>query len=326
MFGASRLALFAANPVSVGVTGGYALFAGGYDEGTIEFGARTDDIKKYNLSTDAVSTISAVLPSQLDQVCGFANGTKGILSGGSTGSSTNQTSIITLSDETLTGGQALTVNTLSTRQGRGTSSSTTGYMLGGITTAPVNDVKKYTYSSDTWGYTTNGLGYTSAVTTCAVHCNSTKAINAGGYIESTTTPQSTVKEFDFSTESTSTASYSLNTAIAQACCTGNQDKWISFSGFVTTSVTLTTIVESYTFASGARTSATALTYGFRTGDAAGDDSRGIIAGGYSTGGGTYSTTTNWIYTYSSDTYANATNYLYTGVLDLPGALHSLQVS
>jgi hypothetical protein len=158
-----------------------------------------------------------------------------------------------------------------------------------------------------------------------VHNNSERAILSGGYLTSTTTPQDIIKEFTFSTESTATTSYSLPAIRAQHSVTGNQNKWVSMGGG-TTSFNLTTVVDTFLFSDGTRTAQTSLTYGFRMGDAAGDDARGVYAGSETTGGGTYSTTTNWIYTYSTDTYANATNYLYTNTIDIPGALHSLQVS
>jgi hypothetical protein len=324
MFGAVRQGLYAANPIATSVTGGYALFAGGYDEGTIDSGNRTNIIRKYNLPTDAVSTITATLNAQLDQVCGFANGTKGVLAGGSTGDAVSGVQIITLSDESSTGGQALTVNTLSTRQGRGSSISTAGYMFGGWTTAPVNDIKRYTYSTDTWAYTTNGLGYATALMSIGVHNNATVAKLSGGYIDSTGAPQDIIKSFDFSTESTSTESYSLPAVRAQHCVTGNQTKWMSFAGGGP-SFALNTVAETFLFSDGTRTTASALSNGFRMGDAAGDDDRAIIGGGY-VYGGTYSTTTNKIYTYSTDTHATASVYLYTDIIDIPGAFHSLQTS
>ena len=326
MFGASRLGLFAANPIAGGVTGGYALFAGGYDNGTLDAGTRTAAIRKYDLSTDAVSTSSLTLNAAYDQVCAFANGTTGVLAGGSDGNSQGSVRLVNLSAESISNGQALTVNTLATRLGRGASSSTVGYLYGGWTTAPVNDIKKYTYSTNVWAYTTNGLGYTNALLTIGVHNNSTVAVLTGGYVNSTLAPSNIVKEFDFSTESTATASYTLSETRAQQSVTGNQTKYVSIGGFNTSGLALTTVVDTYLFSAGTRTAQTSLTHGFRMGDAAGDDQRGIYAGSETTGGGTYSTTTNWIYTYSTDTRANASNYLYTNTIDIPGALHSLQTS
>lgn len=326
MFGASRLGLFAANPIATSVTGGYALFAGGYDEGSIDSGNRTNIIRKYNLPTDAVSTITATLNAQMDQVCAFANGTKGVLAGGSdAGNSASGVQIITLSDESSTGGQALTTNTLATRQGRGGSTATAGYMFGGWTSAPVNDIKRYTYSTDVWGYTTNGLAYTGDMQSIGVHGNGTVAKLSGGYVSATGSPIDTIKSFEFSTESTSTESYTLPAVRAQHSVTGNQTKWMSFAGGGPSFV-LNTVAETFLFSDGTRTTASALTYGFRMGDAAGDDNRAIIGGAYTISGGTYTTASNKIYTYSTDTWADASVYLYTTIIDIPGAFHSLQTS
>ena len=328
MFGAMRQGIYAANPISVGVTGGYALFGGGYDNSSIDSGVRTNIIRKYNLATDAVSTIAATLAYQMDQVGGFANGTTGVFAGGSIGSAMPDVKLINLADESASGGQALNVNTLSTRQGRCATTATKGYIFGGTTTAPIQDVKNYTYASNTWSYNaTNSLYYADGpLVSSGVHNNSTIAVISGGYANATTVPNSIIKRWTFSTDTPTTESYSLSSARAQHAVTGNQTKWVSFSGFVTSSVTLITTVESYGFSSGTLTTATSLTYGFRMGDAAGDDTRGIVSGGNQTGGGTYSTTANKIYTYSTDTYATAGAYLYTVAVDIPGAFHSLQVS
>lgn len=327
MFGAMRLGIYAANPIGpTGVTGGYALFGGGYDNTTIDAGTRTAVIRKYNLPTDAVSTITATLSAQLDQVGGFANGTTGIFAGGSNGNSTSYTRRIALADESATTGQALNTNTLATRYCRCGSSATAGFMYGGWTTAQVNDVKKYTYSSDVWGYATNTLGYATALASIGVHSDSTRSMLSGGFIIATTAPQNIIKSYTFSDESATTVGYTLAETRAQHCVTGNQTHWVSLSGFNNSSAALTLSVESYAFSDGTQTSASALSYGFRLGDAAGDDSRGIFSGGINTGGGTYSTTANKIYTYSSNTHASAGAYLYTAGIDIPGALHSLQTS
>lgn len=325
MFGAARQGLYAANPIGpASVSGGYVLFGGGYDNNTIETGVRTDDIRKYDLPTDTASVWTSALSSSRDQVCAFANGTTGVFAGGSSGSSASVVETVNLSAETKGSGQALNINTLVTRQGRGSSTTATGYLFGGWTTAPVNDIKKYTYSSDSWAYGPNGLGYASALMSVGVHNNSTQAMMSGGYVDSTGTPVDIIKRYTFSDDTPTTQSYALPAIRAQHCVTGDQTKWLSFSG-ASTSFALIGTVETFLFSDGTRTAASGLTYGFRMGDAAGDDSRAIIGGGYIYGG-TYSTTTNKIYTYSTDTHATASSYLYTAVLDIPGAFHSLQVS
>lgn len=313
MFGASRLALFAANPAAPsGVSGGYSYFMGGYAA------SRISTVYKYTLTGDSVSTATA-LSSARDQVSGFANGTVGHACGGSTGSTVTTHEKYTLSTESKTAGTALSSGRRDTHAG--SSTSTLGYIFGGYNTSALNTIAKYQYSDDTWPTFSTSLGWSTVWTSTAAHNNSTTAVILGGY--SGSTPNTEYKLFTYSTE-TPGSNTSLPAAHGQVSMTGNQSKAIALSGFGPgTFVTMTNAVKYYDFAAGTWTSATNLGYTIRFGEGAGDDSKGIFAGG-SAGSFTLSTA-HTKYQYSDDTMTTATQ-IYTTATDSPGAFHSLQVS
>ena len=313
MFGASRLALFAANPAAdTGVSGGYSYFMGGYAD------SRIATVYKYTIGTDAVTTATA-LSAARDQASGFANGTTGHVCGGSTGSSITTHEIYTLSTESKAGGTALSSARRDTHAG--SSTSTLGYIFGGYNASALNTIAKYQYSDDTWPTFSTSLGWTTVWTSTASHNNSTTAVILGGY--SGSTPNTEYKLFTFSTETPGSNS-SLPAAQGQVSMTGNQSKAIALSGFGPgTFVTMTNAVRYYDFAAGTWTSATNLGYTIRFGEGAGDDFKGIFAGG-SAGSFTLSTA-HTKYQYSDDTMTTATQ-IYSTAADSPAAFHSLQAS
>jgi len=319
MFGASRLALFAANPVAA--VAGVVYSAGGYDNSGLDTvsgnNQRTAKIYKYALSNDAVSLLGSTLSNYIDGGQAFGNQTVGIVAGGGTGDSNGSpvtaVNIITFSTEAKTSGTALTQ---ATRNGKAGSSSTKGYIFIPLSSSSTltNSRQDYTYSSGSSTYNTNNVGFGTVRRDPGVHNNSTKAVVAGGWISSGTTPQSSIREFTFASETWADASYSLYGAVGQPSVAGNQTKYVMLGGFSSAGAgTLNTRVESYAFSDGTRVAATSMN-GHRLGDAAGDDTAGIFAGAFSFGSGITATKANKKYTYSSDTWVETTA-IYTVALD-----------
>lgn len=330
MFGASRLALFAANPVAAAA--GVVYSAGGYDNSNLDTvsgnNQRTNKIYKYALSNDAVSLMGITLSNYVDAGQAFGNQTLGIIAGGGTGDSSGNpvtaVNIITFSTEAKTSGTALSQ---ATRQGKCGSTSTKGYVFCPLSSASTltNSRYDYTYSSGSSTYNTNNVGFGTVRRDVYVHNNTTKAVVGGGWISSGTTPQTSIREFTFASETWADASYSLYGAIGQPQCAGNQDKYAVLGGFANAGAsTLNTRVETYAFSDGTRVAATSMN-GHRLGDAAGDDTYGIFSGAFTFGSGITATKANKKYTYSSDTWIETTA-IYTVAIDGNAMLCSTQTN
>lgn len=328
MFGASRLALFAANPVATGASGGYSYFAGGYDgDDPIDANQRTAIIRRYAIATDAVTTISATLQQKLDGVCAAGNGTQGMFAGGgqidSTGAASTYNSKLDFATEAAS---VMTVLPAANRYGQGSSSTTTGYHFCGTTSQTStysNTTYRYSYSGNSW---TTGTSWEYATATGAqtCHANGTKAILLGG-ISTSSVITNAIRGYTFSSDAVAAESYSLNRGLFIHRGTGNQSKTVILGGLYTTAGAYNEVVEIFQFSSGARTTATNLTVLCGTQDAAGDDYFGIFGGGGHRSGGTSYSEIQRKYTYSSDTYAQSTA-TYTTRIYSPGACHSIQVS
>ena len=328
MFGASRLSLWNGQAPAAGAAAVFS--AGGYDNSSIDTASgqnqRTQKIYRYLLGGDTVSLLSIALTSYVDAAQSFANQTLGVITGGGTGDANGApvttVNIITFATEAKTSGTALGN---ATRQGRGASTTTKGYVFCPLITAfaLTNHRQDYTYSTGATTYNTNVVGFGTARRDVAAANNSTKAVVTGGFISAGTTPQSDIREFTFSGETMAAASYSLFATTAQHSMAGNQTKYASMGGFVNAgATTLSTRVESYVYSSGSRTAATAMN-GHRFGDAAGDDTAGIFTGASALGSGISYNQTTKKYTYSSDTYA-VTTAIYTTEIDGPTVISNQQ--
>lgn len=102
--------------------------------------------------------------------------------------------------------------------------------------------------------------------------------------------------------------------------TGNQTNWWRIAGSSGGgTLPVTTVFGNYTFSTVTYTAGTALSFGWRTGDAAGNNAYGVCAGSSTVGsGGSFSTANRWI-DYSANTNTSLLNPILTTTIDNTGA-------
>lgn len=327
MFGAARLALYAANPVSGGalVTGGFTYFVAGY---TAQTGNR-----KYNMTTGASSAATAIpTGGMLGQSWG--SGVNGWYVGGFTGSDSTQVRRMAFSTDTWT---SLTALSAAQRNGMGGSSSTKGYSWGGYrATVNLSSNNQWTYSTDAfsagtamgWGTTPSSYG--------VAHGTGTQAIILGGGADGaggTTRRWQSIYTFSSDTESFSISGAAYGFSASGA--TGNNTDMVVIAGHRSSAdptilTTRGTTITRFVVSSGSVVVDSGnVGTAFSNCDGAGNDEVGLYAGAQ--GSEARSTREN-AYTYATNTATLLSAYLANNqimtvdAVESPRAFHSAQVS
>jgi hypothetical protein len=330
MFGAARLALFAANPVEAGglVTGGSTYFFGGWQ------GSPQNTVRKYNMTTGASAAGANALPSESYVGQSWGSGVNGWQVGGFSGGGVTAVRRMSFSGETWT---TLTSLAADQRNGRGTSSSTTGYSWGGFrSTVNLSVNNQWTYSTDaftagtalSWGTTPSSWG--------ACHGTGTSALFLGGTADAaggTTKRHYLIYTFSSDTQNYSATGASYGHTLAAA--TGNNTDLVVMGGYRSsadpTSYTVrgTTITRYVVSTAALVNDGGTIASAFSHADAAGNDEVGIYAG--SNGNEDRTQRENaYIYATNTDTLlsaylANAQVYT-SNNRESPMACHSGQIS
>lgn len=329
MFGAARLALFAANPVATGgVTGGISYFFGGYD------GSYSTLNRKYNLTSGAAGAATNAVPSGTMLAGSWGNGTDGWCTGGFNSSDMTAVRRMSFSSESWT---TLTALGAAQRNHRGTSSSTKGYSWGGYrATVNLSTNSQWTYSTDAYAAGTALSWSTTPTSFAALHGNGTTALFVGGAADGA--GGTTARHYLIYTFSSDAQNYSASGAAyghTLAGATGNQTDMVVISGNNGTgnppanTWTVNTKIIRYTISTAALVSDTN-TVGTANShfDSAGDDNVAISAGLTGTSG---RTSKENAYTYSTGVSTLlsaylANNQVYAADTESNTACHSLQVS
>jgi hypothetical protein len=329
MFGAARLALFAANPVATGaVTGGISYFFGGYR------GGYSTTNRKYNLTTGAVGDATNAVPSGTMLAGSWGSGVNGWCTGGFNGGDMVAVRRMAFSSESWT---TLTSLGAAQRNHRGTSSSTKGYSWGGYrASVNLSTNSQWTYSTDAYAAGT-ALGWgTSPTSFGALHGNGTTALHMGSGVDGA--GGTSLKHYLIYTFSSDAQSYSSSGAAyghTLGGTTGNQTDMVVLSGYRSSATppsfdAPSTGITRYTISSAALVSdGGTVGTAFNHFDGAGDDSVGIFAG---CNADADRTAREQAYTYATSTATLLSAYLANNQLynannwENPTACHSLQVS
>jgi hypothetical protein len=327
MFGAARLALFAANPVAAGlVTGGTTYFTGG-------FGSLTTT-RKYNMTTGA-SSAGTALPSGAMLGQSWGSGVNGWQVGGYLDPNTlTVVRRMSFSGETWT---TLTSLGASQRNGRGSSSSTKGYSFGGYrptTNLSVNN--QWTYSTDAFSAGT-AMGWATTPTSYAAnHGTTVDHLFLGGLADAAGgTTKRLMSRYVFSTDTETYSATGGAFGHTLTGATGNNTDMVVLGGYRSsadpTSYTVRgTTITRYVVSSGtvvvdSGTIGTAFSHS----DAAGNDEVGIYAGCNSNEDRTQRENA---YTYATNTATLLSAYLANAQVmtfnnaESPQAFHSAQIS
>ena len=327
MFGSSRLALYAANPVSGGslVTGGTTYFTGGF--GSIS------TVRKYNMVTGG-STAGTSMPSGAALGQSWGSSVNGWQVGGYNGGDILVVRRMAFSTDTWT---SLTNLSVAQRNGRGTSSSTKGYSWGGyrdVVNLATNG--QWTYSTDAYSAGT-ALGWgTTPSSFAACHGTGTNAIFLGGGTDAAGgTPKRHQSLYTFSTDTETYSATGGAYGHILAGATGNNTDMVVCGGYrsnadPTSYTTRGTTITRYVVSSGSVVVDTGtIGTAYSHGDAAGNDEVGIYAG---SNGGEDRTQRENAYTYATDTDTLLSAYLANAQvatfnnMESPQAFHSGQIS
>jgi hypothetical protein len=327
MFGVSRLALYSANPATGGglVTGGITYFMGGF--------GNTNAVRKYNMTSGA-SSAGTAMPSSAALGQSWGSGVNGWQVGGYITSDLTSVRRMAFSNDTWT---TLTNLAAAQRNGRGTSSSTTGYSWGGFrSTVNLSSNNQWTYSTDAYTAGTALSWSTTPSSWGACHGTGTTALFLGGGSDAaggTTKRQYLIYTFSSDTQSYSATGASYGHTLAGA--TGNNTDLVVLGGYRSSADPTVLTVRGTTITRYVVSTAALVNDGgtigtaYSHGDAAGNDEVGIFAG--CNNSEARSAREN-AYTYATDTdtllsayLANAQVFTFDNA-ESPQAFHSAQIS
>ena len=326
MFGAARLALFAANPVATGgVSGGISYFFGGFT------GSASTTVRKYDLVSGA-STAGTALPSSFFVGGAFGNGVEGWQVGGFSGSpGSDQTHVRynTFSSDTWT---TLTVLGAAQRNQSCASSSTKGYSWAGYrATVNLTTNNQWTYATDAFS-AGSALPFTQPTSYCQTHNNSTIALWIGSATDAAGgTPNKQYMIYTFSSDATTYSASGAAYNNQLAGMTGPQDHGVIISGLRTATSgdgSLTTGITKYNLSDASlKSDSESVGTSNSHGDGAGSDEQGIFAGRTTAA----RSTTESVYTYATNTRNLLSAYLsnnqvFTVDTQSPAACHNAQIS
>lgn len=310
------------------VSGGYSYFIGGLQGGSTWLSTT----KKYTISSDSVGSGTAITSGGFSggagQSAGFANGTKGLFTGGIAANAADafssslvkKVALFTLSTEAAAAGTSFGFGH---RYRFGSSNSVNGFIWGGYHTdnagVASNTSNKYTWSSDTWA-TGTVVGFASPYRqslTC--HGNGEIQYVCCGFNEQTPATFASTRKYTYSND-TFADSVTLGGNQGNGAGTGNQSVMVIMGGRSTTPLNsnYSTAVRMINMISDTYSDLTALGTATKDNEAAGDDFVGIFVGHTTTAGVRKMT-------YATATHAAGTA-VYTTNTEAPGAFHSIQKS